>query len=883
MTTTKWIVMFDEGNAKKKELLGGKGSGLVSMSQLNLPVPPGFVITTESCKSYFKTNTIPPTLRKQIKEAVGKLEVITNKKFGGTKHPLILSVRSGAVVSMPGMMDTILNVGLNLDTISDTTELSDTSAFIYDCYCRLIKDFACTIHKVQSKQFDAILHNLNEENSLPNENIRNDHAQHQILLKECLQLYKKETGEEFPQDPYDQLIQSVVAVFESWHGQRAVEYRNYNQISHESGTAAIIQMMVFGNTGSDSGTGVVFTRDPSTGQKELFGEYLLNAQGEDLVSGVRTPEKIIGLSAKYPKSYRKLEKICRHLEKYYQDVQDVEFTIENKHLWILQTRTAKRTPLATVKIAVDMAEEGLITTEDAIQRVDPSFIDQVLSPRFGNVSLENALAKGIASSPGAAVGRVALNRDQVNKMISMGEPVIFVRENTSPDDVSVMSVVSGVLTKYGGATSHAAVVARGLGKPCVVGCDALETDSVDGKISINDVTFSQGDFISIDGSSGLVYAGAKKLFNLGLENIPELVTLLKWVDEINTTKVISIARTSAEVSFARNKGVGAIGLCETDWMFNDAQFRDKFRDALLGETDKKRRSSLQKLQELQANEFKKIFQVAGELPVTIQLLSEPLKNFLPVRDTIVIELAELRWSEEWNEKVGQKEQLLQRINSLEGVNPHYGIRGIRYFFTFPFIAEMQIHALFESVCDVAKQNGKKSYPKLRILLPYVVSAREVSIAKDFIQEIASSVMQEKGITISYQIGVLIETPRAVFVAGEIASLVDFLYVGTNGLTEAAFGFASEDGNKFIPAYTKQKIFIDNPLIHFDTSSTGMLVQIAIQNAKNSNPDILIGACGSQLDHQSTIRFFNQFEIDSICTHISRSLVMRLMLANAKIK
>ena len=873
--------LFDFSSSQDPEnaILGSKGVGLVSMYQLGMKIPPGFIITTDACESFYENNQqLPPALWRTVKESVQRLGIEVGNEFGSPTSPLILSVRSGAAVSMPGMMDTILNVGLNSITVEGLAKLSDRPVFAYECYRRLIHEFASSIYKASNNLFQEIL-TKHEWNPLILE-AKNDIGinRFQALISDYLEAYKLETGDEFPQDPYKQLKQSIITVFNSWFGQRAIDYRKYHGIKEDLGTAVIVQKMVFGNMGADSGTGVIFSRSPATGESGLFGEYLLNAQGEDLVAGIRTPKEISGLAGELPNIYEDLIHISQRLERHYRDIQDIEFTIEEGKLWILQTRAAKRTPSAAVKYVVDMVEEGILNKSEAIQRIDPQLITQMFSQRFSESDIGNSLGQGIASSPGAATGRIAFDKTQVIKLVDLGEPVIFVRENTSPDDVSVMPLVEGVLTKHGGATSHAAVVARGLGKPCVVGCEELNIDLESDLLEFSELTIASGEYISIDGTTGFIFEGKKEIIKADVNKSAEIAAIKKWLGDLVPIKVYANANTPSEVENACEMGAEAI-FSKTEWMYNDFKFRSYVREVLLGESEHASHKSIEQLKQLQVQEFKSIFDSANDAPVYIRLLSEPLDVFLPVRDNFVTELAELRLSEEWSQKIGNKEQILQQINSLEQVNPRFGRRGSRLMFAMPDLAFMQVRAIVEAACDVARKK-KKPKPELRLLLPWVIASGEVADIVDEIHRVATSILHDRNISIPYEVGALIETPRAAMIAGEIASVVDFICFGTDGLTETSFGYSREDGDKFIPTYIQRNILEGNPLETFDEVSVGEFIKMAVTKARVINPDISIGICGGHVTSSNAINFFHKLGLDFICADIAYLLDIKLRFSQA---
>lgn len=874
--TQKWIIPFDEGRKEMQSLLGGKGAGLAEMSRLGIPVPPGFIIPTEAWRTYTTdAGSLPDNLWREVREALRDLEAKSGRVFGSRTKPLIVSVRSSPVISMPGQLETILNVGLTTEIVTSLAKLSQQPRFVYDTYRRLIQRYGRVVHNIPNDRFRAVLTKQGWERSLEKRVGKADLEEFRSVADEFLALFRKETGEDFPQDPYEQLRRSIVAVFDSWFGQNAIEYRAFHQIPDDLGTGIVVQMMVFGNLGPNSGTGVVFSRNPATGEKQLYGEYLPNSQGEDVVAGGVTPYRIAELAQESPEVFDRLRDICTRLEGVYHDMQDVEFTIEDDELWILQTRSAKRAPLATVKVAVDMASEGLISRDEAVRRVNPALIGQLFVPCFSEASSADVLAEGIPSSPGAVSGKVALNRNQVEKMAREDLPVILVREQTSPDDVPIMPLVFGILTQHGGSTSHAAVVARGLGKPCVVGCEALQIDLDQEVVHLGEVTIEQGDDISIDGTTGKVFKGRRELASTCLAEFRELNTLLTWADEMRRLRVLADANTPAEIEAARELNAEAIGLCRTERMFYDEAALPLFRDAILAESTLVRQTALDQLHRLHREEFRAIFQAARGLPVTVCLLNVPPDHFLPMRDTLLTELAELWLAQGWSEDIGRREQTLQAIDMWRQSNPEYGLRGARLVAALPHIVLMQIQALLEGACDAAR-DGIPS--RLQILVPLVSHSGEVDHYLQLIRETAQMVMRDEGVRTSYRIGAMIETPRAAVVANELASLVDFLCIDSDGLTESVFCYSREDSNKFLPTYVTEGILSTNPFLTLDVEGVGWLVQLAVERARSVRADIDIGLCGSHSHDLASVRLFHQWGLDFISCYPSHLLAVRLAAA-----
>lgn len=853
---TKYIYSFQDGNIGMIKLLGGKGAGLAEMAHNNIPLPPGFVITTEACNNFFKDNKLSNGMKDELVMSIRRLEKATGKKLGDQDNPLLISVRSGAPVSMPGMLDTILNVGLTKNAVLRAT--SRDVEFLTDSYIRLIRMYAKVIHGVEL----PILRTGPQEK-----------------VTHFLEEFRTKTGNDFPDDPNIQLQNCIIAVFNSWLSQKATGYRQMYGVSKSLGTAVVIQAMVFGNKGNDSGTGVVFSRDPATGKKQLFGEYMLNAQGEDLVSGVTTPKPIVGMKKDLPDAYEKLLNIIQKLETIFKDAQDIEFTIENGKLFILQTRAAKRTPIAAVKIAVDLAQEGMISNDDAVKRISPAMISQLLSPRFEDDPEIEEIAQGIPSSPGGAVGRVALTKEKVKELTSKGESVIFVRENTSPDDVPVMPMVAGILTQHGGATSHAAVVARGIGKPCIVGCESLNVDIPNNFIKIKDHVIREGEFISIDGESGSVFKGQKKLIGINKGEFKELTTLTNWVDSLNTTRILPVASTAFDVAFAVEEGLKEIGLLRTEWMFNNVQFRSVLRESLLSLSDKKKASAFQSLEDLQSKESKLFFEAMGNGKISVRLLSTSVEDFLPIPEALLIELTELKWSEGWNARIGLREQELRQINALMQINPRFGIRGARLFLTMPELAKIQLRALFIGLCQAIKQ--RKANPSLRILIPCVTTVEELSAVIKFIDTIAGEVSKQMNTEFSYQTGAIIDTPRAILISDQIAKLVDCIYIDTAELTESVFSFSRDDENKFMPYYISQGLLPFAPLKELDIEGVGQFIKTGVEKIKRIDITKPVILCGPHCSTQS-VAFFSNLGIDGFCVDISKTVETKFSFAQSKI-
>jgi len=797
----KYVYFFGggkaEGSKDMKNLLGGKGANLHEMTNLGIPVPPGFTISTESCVHYFKTGRYPEGLKQQVEEAVKRLEELTGKKFGSTENPLLVSVRSGARVSMPGMMDTILNLGLNDDAVKGLAKRTGDERFAYDSYRRFIQMFSEIVMGIPHKVFEELLDKKKKEKG-----VNLDYELDADALKELVEEYKTKvrelTGKEFPQNPQEQLWMAIEAVFKSWNNKRAIEYRKLHRIPDDWGTAVNVQTMVFGNMEFDSATGVAFTRDPSTGEKVLYGEYLPNAQGEDVVAGIRTPKPISELEKEMPEAYKQLVEIFDRLEKHYRDMMDLEFTIEKGKVYLLQTRVGKRSARAEVKIAVDMVKEGLITKEEAIMRVDPKRVEQLLHPMVDPKAPKNVIAKGLPASPGAASGKVIFDSEEAAELAEKGERIILVRDETSPEDIKGMARSKGILTSRGGMTSHAAVVARGIGTPCVVGAEEIEVDYGKEEFRVGDVTVKKGDVITIDGSTGEVMVG--EVPTIDPEFFPEFSELLEWADEFRWIGVRANADTPMDAERARKFGAEGIGLARTEHMFFEGERIYAMQEMILAKTKEEREKALSKLLPMQREDFKGLFKAMDGFPVTIRLLDPPLHEFVPKTEEQIKELSE---------RTGiPAEEIKAKAEALREANPMLGHRGCRLGITYPEITEMQVRAIFQAACE-AKKEGVKVYPE--IMVPLVSIKKEIEIQKEIIDRIAREVMEETGIEIEYSVGTMIELPRAALTADEIAEVAEFFSFGTNDLTQTTFGFSRDDVGKFVPKYIELGLLEDDPL------------------------------------------------------------------------
>lgn len=875
----KWVYLFEEGKAKMKPLLGGKGTGLAEMTRIGLPVPPGFTITTEACLEYFKLGKkLPPGLWQQTLSALKKVEKKIGRKFGDPQNPLLVSVRSGAAISMPGMMDTVLNLGLNEKTLQSLIRLTKNERFAQDAYRRFIQMFGRIVLGIKGEKFEEIFENAKKEvgTKLDTDLASEDLAK---IAKEFKKLVKKETGKDFPEDPLEQLRLTIRAVFESWFTKRAVAYRKFHKIPETLGTAVNVQTMVFGNMGSDSATGVAFTRDPRTGKKVLFGEYLPNAQGEDVVAGIRTPHKIAQMKREFPKVYKEFKRICKILEKHYRDVQDVEFTIEQGRLWMLQTRTGKRTAEAAVKIAVDMMEEGLISKEEAVGRVTPKQIEQLLHPRIDPKAKIKVLAKGINASPGAASGMVVFDAEQAKEWAEEGKKIILVRPETNPDDVPGMLVSEGVLTARGGMTSHAAVVARGLGKPCVAGCEKLQIDLKRHQFEVNGVKVKEGDIISINGGTGEVILGKVSLVPPKLTG--EFKKLLNFADKIRRLGVWANADNPKDAKKAREFGAEGIGLCRTEHMFFGPKRRALVQKMIMAKTKEAREKYLEKLLPFQRKDFEGIFEVMRGLPVIIRLIDPPMHEFLPRFEEVLEEVIKLRLKKKKTPLLKEKEKLLSIIETMEEVNPMLGLRGCRTGIIFPEVSKMQVQAIFEAACRVAKR-GTRVYPK--VMIPLVSTVEELKIEQKRLEKIAKEVMKKEGIEIRYKFGTMIEIPRAALTADKIAQYAEFFSFGTNDLTQMTFGISRDDAEgKFLFPYIEKGILEANPFETLDQEGVGQLVKMGVRLGRKTNPKLEIGICGEHGGDPSSIEFFHKAGLTYVSCSPYRVPVARLAAAQAVLK
>lgn len=867
-----------EGSAKKRNLLGGKGANLAEMANLGVRIPPGFTISTEACLYYTAKHEYPDNLEGQIKENLNKVEQATGRKFGSRQRPLLVSVRSGARISMPGMMDTVLNLGLNDASAEGLIQETNNPHFTYDAYRRLIQMFGNVVLGVPAEKFEQLIEKKKEargvqdDMELTGEDLKE-------LTDEFKELTEKEKGIEFPQDSFEQLRMAIDAVFASWNNKRAISYRKINKIPEHWGTAVNVQTMVFGNMGDSSGTGVGFTRDPATGEKKLYGEYLINAQGEDVVAGIRTPQPFSSLKEKMPSIYAELVDITEKLERHYRDVQDFEFTIEKGTLFMLQTRSGKRTAQAAIKIASDMVKEGLIDKKEALMRIDPAQLEQLLHRRIDPQAKLEVLTSGLPASPGAATGVIAFTADRAVELVEQGKKVILVRTETSPEDIHGMAVAEGILTARGGRTSHAAVVARGMGKCCVAGCEAIKVNEKEKEFRVNGFMFKEGDFISLDGSTGRVIKG--KVSTLKPQLSAEFAELMKWANEIKTLGVRANADTPGDARLAREMGAEGVGLCRTEHMFFGEERLPYVQQMILAENKEERKRALEKLEPMQKDDFKGILKEMEGLPVIIRLLDPPLHEFLPNYEDLLVEVIKLRMEKTDQKQLREKESLLEKIVALREINPMLGHRGCRLGITFPEIYNMQTRAVFEAVAELV---AEKRSVEPEIMIPLVINEKELAILRKEAVRIAEEVMKEKKVRFEYKIGTMIELPRAALCADKIAQQADFFSYGTNDLTQTTFGFSRDDAEaKFIPIYLEDKILTDNPFEILDQDGVGQLIEMGTQRGRKSNKNLEVGICGEHGGEPSSVKFCHRIGLDYVSCSPYRIPIARLAAAQAKLE
>lgn len=869
----KFVYSFNEGSKDMKDLLGGKGANLAEMTKIGLPVPFGFTVTTEACNRYYEEGkTIGDDIVASIFEKLEELENVTGKKFGSVENPLLVSVRSGAKISMPGMMDTILNLGLNDETVVGMANLTENPRFAYDSYRRFIQMFGDVVMEIPKTKFDAIFDGKKEERGVESD-VELNTEDLQAIIVDYKALVKAEMGRDFPQDPKDQLMEAVKAVFRSWNNDRAILYRKLNEIPDSIGTAVNVQSMVFGNMGNTSGTGVAFTRNAANGENKMFGEFLVNAQGEDVVAGIRTPQPISEMADTFPEVYKEFVRIAQLLENHYKDMQDMEFTVEREKLYMLQTRNGKRTAAAAVKIAVDMEAEGLIDKETAVMRIEPAQIDQLLHPMFDAAELASAekLTKGLPASPGAATGKIYFNAADAEAAAANGEKVILVRLETSPEDLAGMVAAEGILTARGGMTSHAAVVARGMGKCCVSGCAEIKVDEENKKLTIGEYVFAEGDYISLDGTAGDVLKGQVKTVPPELSG--DFGKIMSWADEIRTLKVRTNADNPRDAQQAVAFGAEGIGLCRTEHMFFEEERIPAIRRMIMADTEEERREALKFLLPYQQGDFKGIYEVMGDRPVTIRLLDPPLHEFIPHTDE---ELREL--GEQINVPY---EKLAKKAEELHEFNPMLGHRGCRLAVTYPEIAEMQAEAIIMAAIEVRKEKGLDIIPE--IMIPLVGLVKELADVKATVVKTVERVMEREGVKFDYMVGTMIEIPRAALTADEIAQEAEFFSFGTNDLTQMTFGFSRDDTGKIIKEYADKGIFEDDPFQSIDQTGVGKLVKMAVELGKQTRPNIKLGICGEHGGEPKSIEFCNAVGLQYVSCSPFRVPIARLAAAQAVIK
>lgn len=870
----KYVYYFGDGKAEgtgqMKDLLGGKGAGLAEMTNLGIPVPSGFTITTEACREYFKLGKkFPEGMWNEVLSNLKKVEKSMGCKFGDPKNPLLVSVRSGAKFSMPGMMDTVLNLGLNDETFKGLINKTKNERFAYDTYRRFITMFGSIVTDIDRKKFEDLLDDIKEKKGVKLDT-ELDADDFKTLVEKYKELYKTETGKDFPSDPYEQLKMAIKAVFDSWYGDRAVTYRRLHGIPDDLGTACNIVAMVFGNMGENSGTGVGFTRDPSTGEKRFFAEFLPNAQGEDVVAGIRTPLKIEELKKRMPKIYYQLEKICQKLERHYRDMLDIEFTIQEGKLYMLQTRVGKRTAAAAIKIAVDMVNEKLIDKKTAILRIEPEQLNQLLHPTIDSKAEVQVIAKGLPASPGAAVGKVVFSAQDAEEWAEKGEKVILVRNETSPEDIGGMAVAQGILTARGGMTSHAAVVGRGMGKCCVVGCAAININEEEKYFTVSNLTVKKGDIITLNGTTGEVILGEAPLV---MPTLPkEFYIIMKWAEEISKLKVRANADTPKDARIARGFGATGIGLCRTEHMFFESERIKAFREMILSDTVEQRRKALEKIKPYQKDDFIGIFKEMKGLPVTIRLLDPPLHEFLPKTDEEIEVLS--------SDMGVSVRRIKAKIKALEEFNPMLGHRGCRLGITFPEIYEMQVRAIMEAACELAKKKIKV-FPE--IMIPLVAHVNELKIMKDLTLKTAEEVMNEYKVKVNYTIGTMIELSRAAITADQIATEAQFFSFGTNDLTQSVYGLSRDDAGKFLPFYIEHRIINEDPFISIDTEGVGQIMEIAVKKGKKVNKNLKLGICGEHGGDPKSIEFCHKIGLHYVSCSPYRVPIAKLAAAHAKLK
>ena len=869
----KWVYLFKEGSADMRNLLGGKGANLAEMTNIGLPVPQGFTITTEACTQYYEDGRdINEEIRAQIDEYIGKMEEITGKKFGDKKNPLLVSVRSGARASMPGMMDTILNLGLNEEVVNAIAEMSGNPRWAWDCYRRFIQMYSDVVMEVGKKYFEELIDEMKEKRGVK-QDVELTTEDLKELAAQFKAEYKEKIGEDFPDDPKEQLMGAIKAVFRSWDNPRANVYRRDNDIPYSWGTAVNVQSMAFGNMGDDCGTGVAFTRDPATGEKGLFGEFLTNAQGEDVVAGVRTPMKIAEMEQKFPEAFKQFTEVCQTLEKHYRDMQDMEFTVEHGKLYMLQTRNGKRTAQAALKIACDLVDEGMRTEEEAVAMIDPRNLDTLLHPQFDAAALKAAtpVGKGLGASPGAACGKIVFSAEDAENWAGRGEKVVLVRLETSPEDITGMKVSQGILTVRGGMTSHAAVVARGMGTCCVSGCGDIVMDEANKTFTLGGREFHEGDYLSIDGTTGNIYDGQIKTVDAKIAG--EFGRVMAWADKYRRLKVRTNADTPHDARRARELGAEGIGLCRTEHMFFEEDRIAAFREMICSDTVEEREAALEKILPYQQGDFRELYEALEGNPVTIRFLDPPLHEFVPTEEADIEKLAKAK-----NKSV---HEIKAMIDSLHEFNPMMGHRGCRLAVTYPEIAKMQTKAVIRAAIEV-----KKAHPdwnlKPEIMIPLVGDVKEFDFVKKIVVETADAEIKAVGVTMEYEVGTMIEIPRAALTADAIAKDADFFCFGTNDLTQMTYGFSRDDASKFLGGYYDTKIFEYDPFIKLDQIGVGKLMEMAIQLGRPANPKLHIGICGEHGGDPSSVEFCHRIGLDYVSCSPFRVPIAKLAAAQAAI-
>ena len=871
----KYVYLFTEGNKDMREILGGKGANLAEMTNAGMPVPQGFTISTEACTQYYNDGRqINDEIMNQIYEYIGKMEEVVGKKFGDSQNPLLVSVRSGSRASMPGMMDTILNLGLNDEVVEGLAKLTGNPRFAYDSYRRFVQMFSDVVMEMSKTYFDNIIEEMKEAKGVKLD-VELDADDLKALVVKFKSLYKEKMGSDFPTDPKVQLIEAVKAVFRSWDNPRANVYRRMNEIPYDWGTAVNVQSMVFGNSGENSGTGVAFTRDPSTGENKLMGEYLINAQGEDVVAGIRTPSPISHLKEQMPEVYDQFVDIAGKLEKHYRDMQDMEFTIENGKLYMLQTRNGKRTAQAALKIAVDLVDEGMITEEEAVLRVEPQQLDSLLHPQFDSAALKAAsvIGKGLPASPGAACGQVVFTAEDAKEAVESGKmpKVILVRLETSPEDIEGMVAAQGILTVRGGMTSHAAVVARGMGTCCVSGCGEISVDYDAKCFTLAGKTYNEGDWISLDGSTGNIYGEAVPTVEATISG--DFGRFMGWADSYRKLQVWTNADNPRDAKQGVDFGCEGIGLCRTEHMFFEADRIKAVREMIVATSVEARKAALAKIEPYQQNDFEEMYRIMGDRTMTIRYLDPPLHEFLPTKEEDIAELAK-----ELDMPVADLEAVIEGLHEF---NPMMGHRGCRLAVSYPEIAEMQTNAVIKAALTVSKETGKNIVP--HIMIPLVGDLKELKFVKDVVVKTADALIADSGVDMKYEVGTMIEIPRAALTAGEIAKHADFFSFGTNDLTQMTFGFSRDDAGKFLSYYYDQKIYESDPFAHLDQTGVGRLVKLASEDGRASNPNLGLGICGEHGGDPTSVEFCHNVGLDYVSCSPFRVPIARLAAAQAAIK